>query len=77
MFNLEGAMGPLTPFWIKWTLVIVNYGVSKHYAGSMVSDRCPLGYLFKSSQIVCQTFCYISADGSNRQREGEAFGKGN
>ena len=24
---------------------IVNYGVSKHYAGSMVSDRCPLGYL--------------------------------
>ena len=25
---------------------IVNYGVSKHYAGSMVSDRCPLGYLF-------------------------------
>ena len=28
------------------TLSIVNYGVSKHYAGSMVSDRCPLGYLF-------------------------------
>ena len=27
-------------------LSIVNYGVSKHYAGSMVSDRCPLGYLF-------------------------------
>ena len=25
---------------------MVNYGVSKHYAGSMVSDRCPLGYLF-------------------------------
>ena len=24
---------------------IVNYGVSKHFAGSMVSDRCPLGYL--------------------------------
>ena len=23
----------------------VNYGVSKHYAGSMVSDRCPLGDL--------------------------------
>ena len=27
-------------------LSIVNYGFSKHYAGSMVSDRCPLGYLF-------------------------------
>ena len=27
-------------------LSIINYGVSKHYAGSMVSDRCPLGYLF-------------------------------
>ena len=27
-------------------LSIVNFGVSKHYAGSMVSDRCPLGYLF-------------------------------
>ena len=29
---------------------IVNYGVSKHYAGSMVSDRCPLGYLFIYSE---------------------------
>ena len=25
---------------------MVNYGVPKHYAGSMVSDRCPLSYLF-------------------------------
>ena len=33
---------------------IVNYGVSKHYAGSMVSDRCPLGYLFMGS------FCILS-----------------
>ena len=24
---------------------IVSYGISKHYAGSMVSDRCSLGYL--------------------------------
>ena len=31
-------------------LSIVNYGVSKHYAGSMVSDRCPLGYLFEYPQ---------------------------
>ena len=28
------------------TLIIVNYGVSKHYAGSQMSDHCPLGYLF-------------------------------
>ena len=27
-------------------LSIVNYGVSKHYTGFMMSDRCPLGYLF-------------------------------
>ena len=27
-------------------MIIIKYGVSKHYAGSMVSDRCPLGYLF-------------------------------
>ena len=27
-------------------LSIINYGISKHYAGSQVSDRCPLGYLF-------------------------------
>ena len=27
-------------------LSIVKYGVSKHYACSQVSDRCPLGYLF-------------------------------
>ena len=26
---------------------IINYGVSKHYAGSQVSDLCQLGYLFK------------------------------
>ena len=26
-------------------LSIINYGISKHYAGSQVSDRCPLGYL--------------------------------
>ena len=27
-------------------LSIINYGISKHYASSQVSDRCPLGYLF-------------------------------
>ena len=29
------------------TLSIINYGVSKYYAGSMVSDRCTLGSLFQ------------------------------
>ena len=33
---------------------IINYGVSKHYAGSMVSDRCPLGYLFVVSNLLLQ-----------------------
>ena len=27
-------------------LSIINYDISKHYAGSQVSDRRPLGYLF-------------------------------
>ena len=27
-------------------LSIISYGISKHYAGSQVSDRRPLGYLF-------------------------------
>ena len=32
---------------------IINYGVSKYYsAGSQVSDRCPLGYLFHISSCV-------------------------
>ena len=48
-------------FWINfWSLFqvqsylplgIVNYGVSKHYAGFMVSDRCPLGYLCLSKPV--------------------------
>ena len=29
-------------------LSIINYGISKHYAGSQVSDRCSMGYLYKS-----------------------------
>ena len=33
-------------------LSIINYGVSKHYTGSQVSDSCPLGNLF-----VMQMFC--------------------
>ena len=27
--------------------LIINNGVSKHYAGSQVSDGCPMGYLFQ------------------------------
>ena len=36
---------------------IVNSGISKHYAGSMVSDRCPLGYLFCLFFLFCFFFC--------------------
>ena len=25
---------------------IINHGITKHYAGSQVSDCCPIGYLF-------------------------------
>ena len=38
---------------------IVNYGVSKHYAGSMVSDRCPLGYLFTVYSIFENHVFYV------------------
>ena len=35
-------------------LSIINYGISKHYAGSQVSDRRPLGYLFLFlNQYIC------------------------
>ena len=37
-------------------LSIVNYGVSKHYAGSQVRDRCPLGYLF--GFLFKERFCF-------------------
>ena len=37
------------------TLGIINYGISKHYAGSQVSDRHPLGYLF----LFTPTFPYF------------------
>ena len=37
------------------TLSIINYGISKHYAGSLVSDRCPLGYLFKKANRILQS----------------------
>ena len=29
-------------------LSIINYCISKHYAGAQVSDRRPLGYLFNA-----------------------------
>ena len=32
-------------------LSIINYGISKHYAGSQVSDRRPLGYLLIGSSF--------------------------
>ena len=30
----------------------MNYGVFKHYAGSQVTDRCPLDYMFNGSQVI-------------------------
>ena len=36
-------------------MLIVNYGVSKHYAGSMVSDRCLLGDRCTSGYLLNQS----------------------
>ena len=33
-------------------LSIINYGISKHFAGSQVSDRCRLDYLFHIAQML-------------------------
>ena len=38
---------------------MLNYGVPKHYAGSMVSDRCPLGYLFAGVESLMIAFEYV------------------
>ena len=38
-----------TPFALKYDFTrdkLLSLIMSKHYAGSMVSDRCPLGYFF-------------------------------
>ena len=44
------------------SLSIVNYGISKHYVGSQVSDGCPLGYLFTC--ICCLLKCKQCGSGS-------------
>ena len=38
VFNLEGAMGPLTPFWIKWPLVKARLGHLYHYVNGEILD---------------------------------------
>ena len=50
-----------------------NYAVSKHYAGSQVSDRCPLGYLFRSLTVVSylqETVCPSLMVRASRQETG-------
>ena len=49
---------PLTLFQVQsyLPLNIVNYGVSNHYAGFRVGDRCPLGYLLDKLNIENVTF---------------------
>ena len=49
---------------------IVNYGVSKHYAGSQVSDRCLLniiGHLFNLTKH-CLIFVFIQIADSYRKK---------
>ena len=38
VFILEGAMGPLTPFWIKWPLVKARLGHLYHYVNGEILD---------------------------------------
>ena len=38
VFNLEGAMGPLTPFWIKWPIVKARLGHLYHYVNNKILD---------------------------------------
>ena len=48
---------------------IINYGVSKHYAGSQVSDRCLLniiGHLFNLTKH-CLIFVFIQIANSCRK----------
>ena len=49
VFNLWGAMGPLTPFWIKWPLVKARLGDIYHYVNGEILDSV----LF-SSEIECK-----------------------
>ena len=46
LFNLEGAMGPLTPYFIKWPLVKAEVGRLKHYVNGE-----KLGSVLFSSEI--------------------------
>ena len=41
---------------------IINYGVSKHYAGSKLSDHCTLGYLFQRVLNLDNVFFLILVD---------------
>ena len=38
VFNLEGAMGPLIPFWIKWHRVKAELGYLYHYVNEHILD---------------------------------------
>ena len=39
MFNLEGGMRPLTPFWIKWPLVKARLGHLYRYVNGEILDN--------------------------------------
>ena len=42
-------------------LSIINYGISKHYAGFQVCDSFPLGYLFFFFFAICMVFDFYNA----------------
>ena len=39
VFNLQGGVGPLAPFWIKWPLVKARVGQLNHYAGPLADSH--------------------------------------
>ena len=53
----ESIPDPLFQVQSYLPLSIVSYGVSKHYVGSKVSDRRPLGYLLYEVAEAGDTTC--------------------
>ena len=52
-FLLNLGLNPVLSLELHAFELYVKYGVSNHYAGTQVSDRCSLGYLF------CLAVCCI------------------
>ena len=63
MFNLEGAMGPLTPFWIKWPLVKARLGHLYHYVNGEILNSVLFLFLFDLILYVHSTIFQLCGTG--------------